>query len=51
MSRVTLRSYPSDINKLSIREAINKYGVETVRRYINREAVCPKHIRKQFKSL
>lgn len=50
MAKVTLRSYPSDIDKLSVKEAINKYGIETVRRYVNRE-VTPKHIKEQFKSL
>lgn len=51
MKKITLRSYPSDIHKLSVREAINKYGIETVRRYVDRDTTCPKHIREQFKSL
>lgn len=50
MSKITLRSYPSDINKLSVREAIEKYGVETVVNYINRKSI-PEHIRKQLKAL
>lgn len=41
----TLRLYPGDIHKLSIQEVIDKYGVKTVRRYLNRETTCPKHIR------
>lgn len=50
MKKITLRSYPSDIHKLSVREAIDKYGVETVKNYVNRYST-PEHIRKQFKSL
>lgn len=50
MGKITLRSYPSNIDKLSVREAIEKYGVETVKNYINRRST-PEHIRKQFKTL
>jgi len=50
MTKITLRSYPSDLSKLSVREAIRKYGVETVINYVNRKST-PENIRKQFKTL
>lgn len=50
MSKITLRSYPSDIDKLFVREAIEKYGIETVVNYVNRKSV-PENIKKQFKTL
>lgn len=50
MGKITLRSYPNDIDKLSVREAIEKYGVETVVNYVNRKPT-PEHIRKQLKTL
>lgn len=50
MTKITLRSYPSDLNKLSVREAIRKYGVETVINYVNRKSI-PENIRKELKSL
>lgn len=42
LKKTTLRLYPSDIHKLSVREAIDKYGVEIVRRYVNRKNYLPK---------
>lgn len=50
MKKITLRSYPSDIDKLSVREAIEKYGIETVKRYVNRQPI-PENIKNQFKTL
>ena len=50
MTKITLHSYPSDLSKLSVREAIEKYGVETVKRYIERKQI-PENIKNQFKTL